>query len=122
MFTSTGATRGFRLARRGELQDLGSLGGSDADTVEAYALNMWGTIVGTTQVIGGAGRAFIWSERQGMRNLNDLIDPSVTNKPLLGVGKAINDLGAIVAEGVSETTGRVFLLTPRFQRHGRPCE
>lgn len=114
-------TRAFRWTKANGLQDLGSLSGSDIDFTSAAGINDWGTIVGTSQVVGGASHAFIWRKRSGMRDLNELIDPTSPLAPhiVLDIGKDINDFGWIATEGVdtrdTDSPERGFLLAP--QRH-----
>lgn len=72
----------------------------------AQGINDAGQVVG-----GGYGYAFIWDRVNGMRNLNDLIDPSsgwYTDNAL-----AINGKGAIAAIGSKGTVyPHALLLTP----------
>jgi probable HAF family extracellular repeat protein len=101
------------------LQDLGSLGGLDTDYGTATAVNRWGTIVGASQTTSGLVHGFVWSRQTGMRDLNDLIDPSSEIPPqaILGGAAGINDLGSIALIGFvpGELSQRGFLLVP--QRH-----
>lgn len=112
-------TRAFRWTQAEGLQDLGSLSGSDIDFTTAAGINEWGTIVGTSQVVGGASHAFIWRRSSGMRDLNELIDPTSTLAPhiVLRAAQDINDFGWIAAGGVdtrdTDSPERGFLLAPR---------
>jgi len=85
------------------LEYMGSLGSGYG---AAYAINNFGQAVGSS-----AGRAFIWTSDDGMRDLNNLIDPN------LGItltwATDIADSGSIVAWGL-DSLGREhsYLLTP----------
>ena len=65
------------------------------------------------QVVGSSGnRAFLWDAENGMRDLNDLIDPALGW--VLGSAAAINNSGQIVGSGrAPDGRGRAFLLTPQ---------
>jgi probable HAF family extracellular repeat protein len=117
--SGTNPTRAFRWTRRKGLQDLGSLGGLDTDYGTATAVNRWGTIVGASQTTSGLAHGFVWSRQTGMRDLNDLVDPSSELPPqaVLGLAAGINDFGSIAIIGFvpGELSQRAFLLVP--QRH-----
>jgi len=124
-------TRAF-LWQHGVMQDLGTLPG---DTMSmAYAINFFGQVIGTsgsstmepefngTQYngveYGGVmslevvGHPFLWTQRDGMKDLNTLI-PS-TSGWVLNTATGINAWGQIVGSGVHNGETHGFLLTPRL--------
>jgi probable HAF family extracellular repeat protein len=91
------------LYSNGVMQDLGTLGGTSSD---GYGINNFGQVTGTAMTAGGDDLAFLYSDGV-MLDLNSLIDPSsplAHYVQLLG-GRAINDSGWIVANGVDLLTG-----------------
>ena len=105
----------------GAISDLGTLPG---DTLSAASkINIFGLVIGSSgntivqvgqspsspQVIG---RPFIWSERNGMQDLNTLI----SGNPgwMLSSATGINLWGQIVGSGTLHGHARGFLLTPTF--------
>ena len=118
-------TRALRWTKGQGVQDLGTLSGLDTHYATARAINRWGTIVGGSQTTSGLVHAFVWSRHTGMRDLNELIDPSseLPSQVVLLVAQAINDIGsiALIAYVPGEESQRAFLLVPR--RHfDRPCQ
>lgn len=93
----------------GSMTDLGVLtGGSES---WAFGLNDSDVVVGTSDVTGGAFRAFVWDSVNGMRNLNNLI-PTGTGWTLIRATD-INGNGSIVGFGTNDSAQkRAFLLTP----------
>ena len=98
----------------GSVRDLGLPEGSDF--ANANGLNNLGSVVGQAWKGGEGFRAVIWDPINGVRDLNDLIDPS---DPLIGTAtlaqaKDINDSGYIAATGKlgTEEHFRAFLLSP----------
>lgn len=107
--------------KAGAIRDLGTLFGDT--TSSASKINLFGQVVGSSgntlydvevhpvapfEVIG---RAFIWSERSGMRDLNTLI-PSGSGWALT-IATDINVWGQIVGQGTRYGKPHGFLLTPR---------
>ncbi len=90
--------------------DLGDLHGGTADYVAAYGMNNVCQVVGVSK-LGTDVRALLWDSTNGMRDLNDLIDP---NSGWILVGAyAINDAGWIVGMGINpEGNEHAFLLIP----------
>lgn len=86
--------------------EIGDFGGS----ASASSINDRGEVVGSFSPSGGA-RAWVWSEEQGVRFLNDLIEA-----PLLNVQSAlrINERGQILARAFDNTVAdfRTVVLTP----------
>jgi probable HAF family extracellular repeat protein len=97
----------------GRLHDIGSF--PDGGYSYALGINFQGDVVGAAYLDAtGVGnfRAFVYSDRFGLHNLNDLIDPSLGW--VLREATGINDRGQIV--GWAEVNGqeRAFLLTPVY--------
>jgi len=120
--------RAFRWTRRDGVQDLGTLSGDDTHFATARAVNRWGTIVGGSQSASGEVHGFVWRRQTGMRDLNDLIDPSseVPAQAVLGAALGINDGGSIALTGFmpGDDSPRGFVLMPKRQGHGAsiaPC-
>ena len=89
--------------QNGSVQDLGVLPGQGWST--AFAINDFG------QVVGWSGfTAFIWSEEDGMQDLNRLI-PGDSGWQLT-TANAINDKGQITGQGTINGEAHGFLLTP----------
>lgn len=85
----------------------------------AYDINAKGEIVGASGEPKGGNRAFFWSQGDGMKDLNDLLDASTKSKlngQVLEWAKAINDHGQIIAFARSSAKDPLiqssFLLTP----------
>ena len=80
------------LAGRAQAQwapiDLGTLGGTSADTSTANGINNRGDVVGSS-TINGETRAFLWTAADGMRDLGTLGGPSST-------ARSINDARQVV--------------------------
>lgn len=110
------------LWEAGVMINLGDLGGS-LNRSRAYAINDAGQVVGFSNAPPGGDAGFIWDTENGMRDLNDLIDP---DDPLLAESshiqlagaKDINEAGQIVGmmyidiEGEGELHRHAYLLTP----------
>ena len=73
--------------------DLGTLGGTYSF---ARGINNCSTVVGFSTTSIGEGRAFIWDDVNGMRDMNDFLDPSVAGR--LVQGWSINDAGDVAGE------------------------
>ena len=113
--------RAFRWTRSEGLRFLGTLSGVDTDFATASAINFWGTIVGGSQIASGEFHGFVWSARNGMRDLNELVDVSnrMAVPPVLGTAVGINDEGAIAVSGIvpGEDEQRGYLMAPKRNRH-----
>jgi probable HAF family extracellular repeat protein len=81
--------------------DLGTLGGGSSI---GYGINASGAVTGEAVNTGGVIHAFLYVKRV-MRDLNSMIDPAIAAHVTLDSGKAINDDGWIVANGVDSRTG-----------------
>jgi probable HAF family extracellular repeat protein len=85
--------------------NLGTLGGAYS---AGLAVNDSGWAVGTAYTATQVPHAFLWrDDGKGMRDLNDLVDPTDPLKPyvLLSSAEAINDAGDIMAFGTDSRTG-----------------
>jgi probable HAF family extracellular repeat protein len=110
----------------GEVRDLGTLPG-DTYSV-ALKITYFGQVIGASGntpvwtglpnghsgVLSVSGRPFIWSEANGMQDLNELIPPS--GWVLTSVAD-INVWGQIVGSGTRHGEQRGFVLTPRGSHH-----
>lgn len=116
------SVRAIVWMKTGEMQDLGTLPGTLLSV--ALKINLFGQVIGssgntlTWQPDGQAGgsiqvlgRPFIWSQRNGMRDLNTLI-PSPSGW-VLNSAADINVWGQIVGSGTRNGQPHGFLLTPR---------
>jgi probable HAF family extracellular repeat protein len=89
--------------RDGKAVDLGVLPGQGWSS--AFAINNVG------QVVGWSGyRAFMWSESEGMQDLNDLI-PSNSGW-VLSSANGINDHGQVTGQGTINDQSHAYILTP----------
>ncbi|HTE20140.1 MAG TPA: hypothetical protein VK689_17385 [Armatimonadota bacterium] len=84
----------FLWTPAGGMRSLGSLGGQIA---RATDVNARGEVVGEGQTAGGAFRAFVWSETEGMRVLDASGDESLA--------MAINDRGDVLGNVFTRGTG-----------------
>lgn len=110
-FTSGNAAIHAFIYTGGSMQDLGTLGGVSS---EGMAINTRGDVTGFS-FVAFARHAFIYSGG-AMRDLNGLIDPSSPLAPYVTLteGRAINDNGSIVADGIDSRTSEThaYLLIP----------
>lgn len=92
----------------GEIHDLGVLKGGTYSM--AFAISDSNVVVGYANTSAGNPRAIIWTEGQGMKDLNDLI-PSGSGWTLINAN-AINKVGQITGYGSKDGHNHAFLLTP----------
>lgn len=108
----------------GKVHDLGTLVG-DTFSV-ASKINFYGQVIGASasDIRWGrseeqdprlfvSGRGFIWSEPNGMKDLNTLISPD--SGWLLNTASDINGFGQIVGDGRLNGEAHGFLLTPIYK-------
>lgn len=121
-FNSTSPTHAILWTPSGVMTDLGTLNGDTSSA--AVRINFFGQVIGnsgdTTYYFNGAldtppfeviGRPFIWTESEGMRDLNTLIPQ--TSGWVLTSATDINIWGQIVGSGTRNGQPHGFLLTPR---------
>jgi probable HAF family extracellular repeat protein len=100
----------------GAIHDLGLLPNSSSST--AMGINNSGQVVGFAFFRPSAVyHAFLWSEDEGMQDLNDLIEKD--SGWTLEFAFAINDRGQITGQGTIQGQDRAFLLTPEGQDGAR---
>jgi probable HAF family extracellular repeat protein len=97
----------FRYSLSNGLQDLGTLGGMDSF---GAAINDSGTVVGWSTDPNGERRAFVFTDADGLANLNDRLDPGLGWTLTEATG--INAGGQIVGVGLLGGERRAFRLTP----------
>ena len=97
----------FRYSPAAGLQDLGSLGGDES---AATAINDQGAVVGWSSDATGAQRAFVYTDADGLVDLNTRIDPACGWT--LQAASGINAGGQIVGVGLLGGEPRAFRLTP----------
>ena len=106
--TSTGETHAFRYTDGVGMEDIGVLpGGTYA---EAYGINELGQVVGASAT-STEGHAFLWTEENGMVDLNDLLPPD-SGWDYLEDAWGINDAGWIVGNGYVNGEYRSFVMIP----------
>lgn len=97
----------YRARESEPLEDLGTLGGTSSC---AEGINANGEIVGWSDTATGQGHAFVYSDRDGMLDVNDLV-PSELGLRLV-FARAINSRGQIVATSATIAGTRTYRLTP----------
>jgi probable HAF family extracellular repeat protein len=100
-------THAFRYSPASGLQDLGSLGGGES---VATGINDNGAVIGWSSDSTGAHRAFMFTDADGLVDLNTLIDPALGWVLLSANG--INASGQIVGVGLLGGEQRAFRVTP----------
>lgn len=100
------------------LEDLGVVaqesGGSSVQGMSSYArgVNGQSNVVGSLDLGGGASIAFLWSQTQGMIDLNSLLSPTDQTSWQLLSASAINDDNQIVGQGYFNGQLHAFELMP----------
>jgi len=94
------------LWQKGEMTDLGTLGGDYSTAVD---LNSRGQIIGSATTVTGQARSFLWQKGQ-MSDLQSLILPEAGWEGLIAT--AINDVGQIVGYGSHGGQPRAFQMSP----------
>nr|WP_229428898.1 PKD domain-containing protein [Massilia sp. ST3] len=85
--------RGFSWTRAGGMVDLGTFGG---DVTNALGVNNKGQVVGSSMTKRGDSRAFVWSARDGMVDLNRRLRHAPPGL-VVEAAAVISDNGSIVA-------------------------
>ena len=86
---------------------LGTLGGGYS---EPYSINEKNQVVGSSERTDRTGAGFIWSEQEGMVDLNSLV---VSNSGwFIGEAEGINENGWIVGTGYYQEKEQAYLLIP----------
>jgi len=91
----------------GRIRELGTLAGGSGT---AFGVNDLGQIVGYSRTASMDAHAFIWSSKNGIQDLNDLI-PANSGWVLVW-GSAINNAGQITGWGTINGENHAYLLTP----------
>jgi probable HAF family extracellular repeat protein len=117
-FCLSSPTHAVLWTSSGEIQDLGALPGDPLSV--AYKINLFGQVIGSSgtqlnldplmHVYRVTGRPFIWSEKNGMQDLNTLIPSNLGW--VLNSAADINVWGQIVGSGTFNGELHGFLLTP----------
>jgi probable HAF family extracellular repeat protein len=92
----------------GKIHNLGTLPGGAISS--GYGINDSNQIVGSSSTATSASDAIIWSEKGGMKNLNNLIPPN--SGWALALAIWINNSGQITGYGTINGANHAFLLTP----------
>jgi hypothetical protein len=120
---SSEVPRAFSWTKSGGMLDLGTLPGDSISM--AYAINSWGQVIGTSgnrtmlpqyrgvMGIEVVGHPFIWTQQDGIHDLNSLIPSS--SGWVLKTATGINFFGQIVGSGIHNGRMHGFLLTPQFR-------
>jgi probable HAF family extracellular repeat protein len=108
--STTSSTHAFRYTDGVGLQDLHTVSES---TSEANDINDAGAVVGYLRTSGTPARAFLYTDTDGMLDLNTAIDPA--SGWVLNAAWGINNAGEIVGQGTyrDQTAPRAFKLIPR---------
>lgn len=98
----------FLYTDTGGMQEIGGFGGGAV----ANDVNDGRVVVGTFDT-SGPSRAWVWTASEGVRFLDDLVDPGTTVKLL--EARRVNERGQILGYGFDDSVGdfRPFLLTRR---------
>jgi probable HAF family extracellular repeat protein len=97
----------YRARESMPLEDLGTLGGSSSC---AEGINDNGEIVGYADLANGQGHAFVYTDQEGMIDLDAIIPASLGLR--LVFARAINNRGQIVAVSNTLAGVRTYRLTP----------
>lgn len=92
----------------GKIHSIGTLTGGNS-SYPGFITDS-GEILGTSTVAGGANHAFIWRQKKGMRDLNNMIPKN--SGWVLHHAASVNAAGQIVGYGTINGVDHGFLLTP----------
>ncbi|MCS7301342.1 MAG: hypothetical protein NZ556_07300 [Fimbriimonadales bacterium] len=104
-YQTANGSRAFRWRpNSGEFQDLGTLGGRSSI---AFGTNDDGSVVlGLSDKAGGGVRAFIWTEAEGMRDLNTVFPEAVSDGSVLISVRAVSLDGRYIVGWGDRPNGR----------------
>jgi len=103
-----GGSHAYRTTAGGLAVDLGSLAGAP-DSV-ADAINRLGQVVGSASFGAGLSHAFLYTDAQGMVDLNSALNGGAGW--VLGTATGINDRGQITGTGTFQGMTRAYRLDP----------
>lgn len=108
--STTSSTHAFRYTHGVGIEDLHTV---SASTSEASDINDAGAVVGYLSTPGTAAHAFLYTDADGMIDLNTAIDPA--SGWVLNAAWGINNAGEIVGQGTYQNQAgpRAFKLIPR---------
>ncbi|MCS7208619.1 MAG: hypothetical protein NZ874_03520 [Fimbriimonadales bacterium] len=104
-YQTAGGSRAFRWRPdSGAFQDLGTLGGRSSI---AFGTNNDGSaVLGLSEKAGGGARAFIWTEAEGMRDLNEVFPEAVSDGSVLISVRAVSLDGRYIVGWGDRPNGR----------------
>lgn len=92
----------FRFTDGVGMVDLGGVGESN----QAWGINNLGDVVGMGRPASGIKRAMIYTDENGLQDLNELLDPAITDWFLLSATD-INDFREIVGYAIDQSVGQI---------------
>jgi probable HAF family extracellular repeat protein len=97
----------FLWASGAGMKDLGDLGGGAS---QAFAISNNAMVVGTSTLVNGTDRAFLWTQVRGMIDLNTLLPPD--SGWVLIAAWGVNDKGQIAGVGLHNGAKHAFRYNP----------
>jgi probable HAF family extracellular repeat protein len=99
----------FRFTDGVGMVDLGGVG----ETNQAWGINNLGDVVGEGRPTSGLKRAMIYTDENGLQDLNELLDPALTDWFLLGATD-INDFREISGYAMNNAAGQIHAVRLRL--------
>ena len=99
----------FRFTDGIGMEDLGGVGEKN----QAWGINNLGDVVGEGRPTSGLKRAMIYTDASGLQDLNELLDPVLTDWFVLGATD-INDFGEIAGYAMNNADGRIHAVRLRL--------